>query len=211
MSQLCAVPLSLFSRWLISGARRRARTCGVVALALSARVVNLFLFSWFVVGMVWLVASFNPAYHCRDRLPLTWYSMTVFLMVEMVAIFIATAGLVFSCIILAARMMLLANGGAMREVAGRRGASAEEITEHSELRTYAADMFADVEDAKCVVCLGEYEAGDELRFLRCNHHFHKECLDEWLKRQGSCPLCVRQLGDVPTATNDEEQEQDFED
>jgi hypothetical protein len=174
--QLVAVPLSFLSRYLI-GRQGRARTCRVVSFALVARLMNLFLFAWFIVGMVWLVASFNTNYKCHTEVPLMWYSMMLFLMVEMIAVFVAVVGLAFSCITLAARMILMANGGAGRgDIGGRRGASAEEITEHSDLRRFSANMFADVEDAKCVVCLGEYEEGDELRYLRCQHHFHKVCL-----------------------------------
>lgn len=180
----------------------------MVALALSSRLMNLFLFSWFVVGMVWIVGSFNKNQQCRARFPLGWYLMLFVLVVEMLAIFVSAAMLVFSCITLAARMILLANGAAREP--GRRGASAEEITEHSELRVFSQEMFPDAEDAKCVICLGEYELGDELRFLTCQHHFHKECVDEWLKRQGSCPLCVRQLGesqeDIQADNVDEDEE-----
>lgn len=205
--QLVAVPLSLLSRYLVNS-QQRARTTSTVLLALTSRLMNLFLFSWFIVGWVWLVASFNGSYHCRSSFPLSWHTMLVFLAVEMVALFVAVVGLVFSCITLAARMLLLANGGALREAERQRGASVEEITEHSELRPYAPEMFPDAEDAKCVVCLGEYEAGDELRYLRCQHHFHKECVDEWLRRQGSCPLCVRQLGESSDSTNSQRQDDD---
>ncbi|KAF7063200.1 hypothetical protein CFC21_101854 [Triticum aestivum] len=41
----------------------------------------------------------------------------------------------------------------------------------------------------CAVCLAEFADGDELRWLpRCRHAFHRPCVDEWLRRQPSCPL-----------------------
>ncbi|KAI5783890.1 hypothetical protein DFH27DRAFT_487773 [Peziza echinospora] len=44
---------------------------------------------------------------------------------------------------------------------------------------------------KCLVCLSEYETGEECRSLtQCNHVFHKECIDTWLTTgRNSCPLC----------------------
>ncbi|KAI8901755.1 hypothetical protein BC833DRAFT_576558 [Globomyces pollinis-pini] len=47
----------------------------------------------------------------------------------------------------------------------------------------------DDDDATCTICLCEYEEGDRLRQLGCKHHFHKDCIDEWLHRNGKCPLC----------------------
>ena len=73
------------------------------------------------------------------------------------------------------------HAGALRPQV-RRGASAEEIQEHSQLIDYDAAEFPDPEDARCVVCLGDYEEGDRLRRLRCGHVYHVECVDEWLKR-----------------------------
>src|SRR5207248_9774127 len=45
------------------------------------------------------------------------------------------------------------------------------------------------DDAVCSICLESYEDGDELRNLWCSHHFHKDCVDEWLKLNKKCPMC----------------------
>ncbi|KAK9471260.1 uncharacterized protein V1510DRAFT_420894 [Dipodascopsis tothii] len=44
---------------------------------------------------------------------------------------------------------------------------------------------------RCLVCLSDFELGDECRTLQdCGHFFHKPCIDEWLTTgRNSCPLC----------------------
>ena len=42
----------------------------------------------------------------------------------------------------------------------------------------------------CPICLEDFEYGDECRmFVKCNHGFHKACIDKWLARDTHCPLC----------------------
>ncbi|KAK3812314.1 MAG: hypothetical protein J3Q66DRAFT_54912 [Benniella sp.] len=41
----------------------------------------------------------------------------------------------------------------------------------------------------CAICLCDYEDLEELRHLPCDHIFHKDCVDEWLKLKRTCPLC----------------------
>ncbi|XP_030480657.1 suppressor protein SRP40 isoform X2 [Cannabis sativa] len=46
------------------------------------------------------------------------------------------------------------------------------------------------EVAQCYICLVEYEEGDRMRILPCQHDFHKTCVDKWLKEiHRVCPLC----------------------
>ncbi|GAB2226535.1 hypothetical protein Droror1_Dr00022345 [Drosera rotundifolia] len=44
-------------------------------------------------------------------------------------------------------------------------------------------------EAECAVCLCAVEQGEEIRVLRCDHLFHKVCLDGWTGRRATCPLC----------------------
>lgn len=38
----------------------------------------------------------------------------------------------------------------------------------------------DLEEATCAICLGDYRTDETIRFLPCQHHFHLECVDQWL-------------------------------
>ena len=54
----------------------------------------------------------------------------------------------------------------------------------------------DFENDKCSICLDELysdENQDEIIQIKCNHMFHKKCLDEWINLQKNCPLCKAQL------------------
>lgn len=43
---------------------------------------------------------------------------------------------------------------------------------------------------RCLICLSDYEAGEECRVLACRHGYHRECVDQWLETgSNSCPAC----------------------
>lgn len=45
------------------------------------------------------------------------------------------------------------------------------------------------EEEKCAICMTEFEDGEKVRELKCKHDFHPPCIDTWLKRIATCPVC----------------------
>lgn len=48
-------------------------------------------------------------------------------------------------------------------------------------------------EGSCVVCMCDYETGEYVRKLSCNHNFHKACIDKWLDANITCPTCKKWL------------------
>lgn len=46
---------------------------------------------------------------------------------------------------------------------------------------------------QCVLCLNELDDYDDKITLDCGHVFHLECLDNWIDRTNSCPVCRSQV------------------
>ena len=45
----------------------------------------------------------------------------------------------------------------------------------------------------CNICLDNFEIGNLLRILECNHEFHENCIITWLKSNNTCPVCRHEL------------------
>lgn len=52
------------------------------------------------------------------------------------------------------------------------------------------DWTKDIKDESCLVCLDEFIVKQPVRVLKCQHVFHRECVDRWLcESHNSCPVC----------------------
>ncbi|XP_021860549.1 RING-H2 finger protein ATL66 [Spinacia oleracea] len=52
------------------------------------------------------------------------------------------------------------------------------------------DAFSSTEDPQCSICLGDYQEKEVLRIMpKCGHSFHLSCIDPWLMKQSTCPVC----------------------
>ena len=45
-------------------------------------------------------------------------------------------------------------------------------------------------DRECSICIESFKEKEFKRCIpQCKHTFHKKCIDKWLKKKASCPMC----------------------
>lgn len=42
---------------------------------------------------------------------------------------------------------------------------------------------------ECSICLNSMNNYNDLVILKCKHYYHKDCLNTWLNKNNSCPIC----------------------
>eukprot|EP01038_Epipyxis_sp_PR26KG_P016225 gene16225-22080_t len=142
--------------------------------------VDAFGLIWFVVGNMWLFG--NDGSNCThpDRSPL--YNLSIML----IPIF---------CFCMPCLIRILAR----LQSRAPAGASENAISELP-LITIEDSHIQGSDDHTCPICLNEMAVGDQARSFRCNHIFHKQCVDEWLRVNASCPTCRKLVfGDAPSS------------
>lgn len=46
---------------------------------------------------------------------------------------------------------------------------------------------------ECSICLQNNNKNESITTYECNHSFHLNCLNEWVKKNPNCPNCRKQL------------------
>jgi len=189
-------------------ARRRA-----AALVANARnSLDAIALIWFVFGNMWLLGGSDSAcgggssssgegdgdsssrrHHRDDPTQSPVYVVDVVMLAIQYAqiclpCVFAIAMVPVFCFCLPCVIRLLA---ALHEPPPSRGASRRAINDLP-ITTYTDTMDLG-DDPSCPVCLTPFENGDRLRLLPCKHAFHQPCVDEWLNRNASCPVCRRTI------------------
>ncbi|KAF7816834.1 E3 ubiquitin ligase BIG BROTHER-related-like [Senna tora] len=54
---------------------------------------------------------------------------------------------------------------------------------------------------RCVICQIEYEEGEALAALQCDHPYHIDCISKWLQIKKVCPICSTEVISTPKLPN----------
>jgi len=154
----------------------------------TSKVVSIVTYGWFILGVVWLL---NSTY-CKPCPGLYRLSLAV--------IFTAVARLLMTLIVFYHSFPPRFQGA--QPAPKPRGAS-QAVIDSMPVEKFCSEGFDASGETSCAVCLSEFEEGDGLRRLPCNHSFHRACIDKWLKRNKVCPLCLQDI-EAPPALTDEE-------
>ena len=77
----------------------------------------------------------------------------------------------------------------------------------SDANSPAAQSADNREGLGCSICTEDFERGQDIRLLPCDHKFHPACIDPWLLNvSGTCPLCRIDLR--PTTSHSSDQDAD---
>lgn len=69
------------------------------------------------------------------------------------------------------------------------GLDVKELTNNSKVElSYDKDF--------CVVCQESIQKYNIIRKLKCNHNYHINCIENWLKDHCTCPLCKQNLKNI---------------
>lgn len=70
------------------------------------------------------------------------------------------------------------------------GATIDDIEKNTCKSEFIKDIeIPDDEKERCTVCLNDFETGEGVRTLKCDHLFHVDCIDRWLVYNKKCPVC----------------------
>ncbi|KAJ4963834.1 hypothetical protein NE237_023773 [Protea cynaroides] len=122
-------------------------------------------------------------------------SMLIVLVVLITALFFLGLFLIYI------RQCTESSGGVSLRGTGGLSRRANRGLDPAVIATFPTFAYADVKGLKlgkgaleCAVCLNEFEDEETLRLLpKCDHVFHPECIDAWLSKRTTCPVCRANL------------------
>jgi len=162
---------------------RRMQT--VASFYIVSRLFNIFWVIWVIIGIIWTFQSRS----CASSTGSVYMVCFILAIWHLVILGIPVVLCCCSIPIMVGIYLLCPNVFGKR---APRSASKRLIKSNTTLKSYKQGLVA-MEDANCAICLCEYEEGDDVRFLHCDHHFHSDCIVTWLTKNKSCPFCKKDI------------------
>nr|DAD39389.1 TPA_asm: hypothetical protein HUJ06_013712 [Nelumbo nucifera] len=76
-----------------------------------------------------------------------------------------------------------------------RGLPADEVTKFLRPCEYKIECKNGLD--RCVICQVDYEEGESLVSLPCEHPYHSDCISNWLQIKKVCPICSTDVSSPP--------------
>lgn len=186
--QTLMIIFNLFMQWRLPGTNEQLSESGLQSVAsfyIISRLLNMFWVVWAITGIVW---AFEGGV-CSSTTPALY--TVIFILAIVNVIVLGFPVVVCCCSIPVTILTVICCPGFITGKPSRK-ATIKTIKKVTTTKTFEEGLM-DPEDATCVICLSEYEAEDQLRYLRCGHHFHDDCIMQWLVQNKSCPFCKKDI------------------
>jgi len=156
------------------------------------------LVSMFIIG--YAITYFIFTDNCNQHLPQVFHFLIAYLIIEylLIGIIILLLFIIIRCgvrLFFPHLVLRLFN-----EFPMRLGATDEDLLklnsysfEDGFLNNSTTRIPLTTEDAQCSICMDTYNNVKLITILPCSHHFHKDCCQDWLKINQSCPLCRQDI------------------
>mmetsp|Transcript_24376 Transcript_24376/g.26645 ORF Transcript_24376/g.26645 Transcript_24376/m.26645 type:complete len:319 (-) Transcript_24376:757-1713(-) len=162
--------------------------------------VDAFGLIWFVVGNMWLFGDDDNSCSHPEHSPVYNLCLSM-LIINYVQIclpcIIAILLIPVFCFCMPCLIRILARLQDPRTVVG----APQQIIDTIPVITIGPNQERTGQDNTCPICLSEFVEGETARLLNCQHMFHQQCVDEWLRVNASCPTCRKRLVEGGNPTN----------
>jgi len=162
-------------------------------LIYNQNTVHIIWCIWTIIGSIWYLSG-----SCETRDSIFYLSLCI---VIINIILLSGIILIVCCLMATFAIFYFAHyGSVVQTITG----ATDKMIEQLEIRTYTSTML-EKEDTLCAICLNNYVENDQIRFLNCSpkqHHFHKDCVDPWLKMNKTCPYCKQSIDKSSTNPNE---------
>ncbi len=69
-----------------------------------------------------------------------------------------------------------------------------DISDHTSTMEYN-QIQPTYQQPSCSICKENFDIHDTIRLLSCQHIYHKNCVDDWLKQHPRCPTCNKNIAE----------------